>query len=188
MRKIYTKTGDNGTTSLVGGSRVVKHLPQVDAYGTIDELNSSIGITLAELDKDCSYQSYYQILCTIQEQLFSIGSMVATEINLWNREEVENQLKECITFLENRIDETSEELKPLASFILPRGSIIIAFLHQNRTICRRTERKISVLLESNQEYFFILQYFNRLSDFFFIFARLFHKIENISENYWKSDK
>lgn len=188
MGKIYTKTGDKGTTSLVGGSRVVKHHAQVEAYGTIDELNSSIGITLAELAKSSSHQPYYQILCTVQEQLFSIGGIVATEVKLWNKEEVHKQLKNFVIFLEKKIDEISKELAPLTSFILPRGSMIIAFLHQNRTICRKTERKISLLLENNNDYFYVLQYFNRLADFFFIFARLFHKIENVSESYWKSDK
>lgn len=102
MGKIYTKTGDKGTTSLVGGSRVVKHHIQVEAYGTIDELNSSIGITLAELAKSSSHQPYYQILCTVQEQLFSIGGIVATEVKLWNKEEVQKQLKNFVIFLEKK--------------------------------------------------------------------------------------
>ena len=178
--KIYTKTGDKGETSLVGGERTLKNNPLIEAYGTIDELNASIGLILAEIA--CPE------LEKIQQELFTIGGLLATPINDWGKYWKNIDLNQLIDELEQEIDAKSEDLSPMKSFILPGGSRAIAQIHFSRTICRRAERNIVSIANENEHYILLLQYVNRLSDFLFILARYYHKIQAIDEIHWKSVK
>ena len=175
--KIYTKKGDRGETSLVGGERIRKDNPLLDAYGTLDELNASIGLILAEID--------YEELVEIQRRLFVIGGMLATPVkdwcNYWNDVDIEKYIQG----IEASIDSKSQELPPMKSFILPGGSRAIAQVHFTRTICRRAERNIAAIANNNSDYLLLLQYVNRLSDYFFILVRYLHKEYGISEKHWK---
>lgn len=189
MRNIYTKTGDLGETSLVGGTRISKGNLIVDVYGTIDELNATVGVTIAEMEKnDASHYPHYASLCRIQDELFEMESFVATEPEEWNVEQISISMENFIKDLEREIDEMQQTLSPLTSFILPRGSMLIALLHLNRTICRRTERLAVRMLPQSKNYQLVVKYFNRLSDFFFILIRFIHKTDSISECYWKSKR
>ena len=178
--KIYTKTGDQGETSLASGIRVKKWDPRLEAYGTVDELNASIGLIISEED--------IPMLTKIQNQLYIIGGMLATDPESWEHYWNTSDIKGYITELENNIDKLSLELPSLRNFILPQGSRAIACVHLSRTICRRAERNVSQISEQKDIYLLLLQYLNRLSDYFFILARYLHKIHNISEIHWKSDK
>ena len=178
--KIYTKTGDKGETSLVGGERTPKNSPLIEAYGTIDELNASIGLILAEIA--CPE------LEKIQQELFTIGGLLATPVNDWVKYWKDVDIQQLINELEKEIDTKSEGLPPMKSFILPGGSRAIAQIHFSRTICRRAERNIVNITNENKHYLLLLQYVNRLSDFLFILARYYHKIQNVDEIIWKSIK
>lgn len=178
--KIYTKKGDLGETSLVGGKRVKKNDPLLEAYGTIDELNASFGLIIAEEE--------LPMLNTIQNQLFVVAGMLAIEPEMRNKYWDEAKIDDYIKMLEEEIDRMSENLPPLKSFVLPQGSRLIAQTHLSRTICRRAERKIVLLAENNSRYNSILRFANRLSDYLFILARFFHYKYNISEKYWESER
>lgn len=178
--KIYTKKGDLGETSLVGGKRVKKNDPLLEAYGTIDELNASFGLIIAEEE--------LPMLNTIQNQLFVVAGMLATEPEMRNKYWDEAKIDDYIKMLEEEIDRMSENLPPLKSFVLPQGSRLIAQTHLSRTICRRAERKIVLLAENNSRYNSILRFANRLSDYLFILARFFHYKCTISEKYWESER
>lgn len=178
--KIYTKTGDKGTTSLFGGKIVHKSDARLEAYGTIDELNSHIGLLISyanerELNAD---------LITIQNKLFTIGS------NLANDPEKGIELKtisdDDISHLELSIDRMDEKLEPLRNFILPGGSISIAQAHVCRTVCRRAERRIVLLEIQDENTERIIRYVNRLSDYLFTVARHLAFVERVDEVIWKS--
>ena len=180
--KIYTKTGDDGTTGLYGGSRLLKSHIRIEAYGTIDELNATLGLVHAS-EKDGEMKS---ILETIQSKLFNIGSVLASnpdkEKDLPSVDETDIQL------LEVTIDEIEKGLTPLKNFILPSGNKEISYCHLARTVCRRAERRLISLHEIHPVSPLILQYLNRLSDFLFIMARKMAKDYNLSEIPWKSGK
>lgn len=170
--KIYTKKGDQGYTSLVGGTRVLKNNPLLYVYGTLDELNSFIGVLIAHQN--------YPFLTQIQQDLFKIGGLIATEPQ--NRERYWKNLdpQTMTQQVEQEIDQISAQLEPLRSFILPQGSHSIAYAHVCRTICRRAERELVHLAQEDQQLQLCSGYLNRLSDFFYILSRYFHKIENIN--------
>lgn len=162
---IYTKTGDNGTTSLVGGTRVRKDDPRVEAYGTVDELNSHIGV-VAELLRDTDPE-HFAWLKTIQEHLFVIQTLLATEdANLLAQ--LPQLHNEAVTLLEQHIDTLTQSLPPLRSFVIPGGSLAAAQCHVARCVCRRAERRITTMNCTNS---IVNQYINRLSDFLFVLAR-----------------
>lgn len=188
MSKIYTKTGDQGETSLVGGTRIAKNDVLLQCYGTIDELNAAVGMAIAFMEETqlSDYQDVTDFLVNIQHDLFSVGGILATEPELWGKywSAVDISLK--IKQLEEKIDELSAFLPPLHDFILPNGSKRIAQWHLCRTICRRAEREIAEVYTKNCAYGDCLQFCNRLSDFFYILARFSHKVENISVTIWKS--
>ncbi len=166
--KIYTKTGDDGTTGLFGGKRVLKDNERVDTYGDIDELNSLIGLTLSFVHSN----DVKDDLKRIQNQLFNIGAFLATPSEDWDKlNSLKNISEQDVEFLEKRIDYYDEKLPELKNFILPGGSISAGFLHYSRTVCRRCERKIVkfVIREEGNKIF--IKFFNRLSDFLFILAR-----------------
>lgn len=174
--KIYTKKGDKGFTSLFGGKKLLKSEIRIEAYGTVDELNSNLGVVISSTeDKEIETE-----LKQIQSTLFKIGTILAT-----NPEKPELLISfdenETI-FLENRIDSMEKNLEPLRNFILPSGSLLISYTHVARTVCRRAERKITEINSSDIEHIKVLTYINRLSDYLFVLARKFAKDSNIEEN------
>jgi cob(I)alamin adenosyltransferase len=173
--KIYTKTGDKGETSLLGGTRVRKSHQKLEAYGTLDELNSNIGLI-------ASMNSVYQVfLLSIQHKLFNIGSILAAEKELsFPLPDISN---EDILLLENEIDRLNERLPKLKDFILPGGSILSAQTQITRCICRRVERHVVGL--NDFKYNLIISYLNRLSDYLFVLSREYLRLENIKEVKWK---
>ncbi|HMQ06182.1 MAG TPA: cob(I)yrinic acid a,c-diamide adenosyltransferase [Saprospiraceae bacterium] len=180
--KIYTKTGDKGETSLFGGKRVRKDHIRIEAYGTVDELNSFIGFFSAAIIDD----KVLTTLKKIQTTLFTIGSHLAAD--------PEKQLplpglpEEDIAMLENEMDQMNEKLSPLKYFILPAGSEAIARAHLCRTICRRAERRIITLQETARVLPWIIQYLNRLSDYFFMLARKLALDAQVQEVPWIPQK
>ena len=180
--KIYTKNGDRGKTSLIGGKKVSKHDLQVEAYGSVDELNSFMGLV-----KDYSKNDEInQVLFKVQLKLFTIGSILAQENTSTNSVILEklNISAKDTNFIESQIDKLEKKLPKLTKFIIPGGHKLVSYCHVSRSICRRAERKItklndSVKLDSN-----ILPYINRLSDFLFVLSRYFSKELNIKESYW----
>lgn len=178
--KIYTKTGDNGTTSLSDGSRISKGDNLLNAYGTIDELNSFIGLLISEENEI--------FLTKTQNFLFLIGGMLATPTDKWECYYKDACLENFILDIEAEIDRMTAELPTLKGFILPQGNRAIAYAHICRTICRRAERLVVILNTKNECYKNIQKVLNRLSDYFFILARFFHKKFNIEETIYKSIK
>ena len=177
--KIYTKKGDKGHTSLMDGEIVKKHNLSVDAYGTIDELNSFIGLL-----KDYLIDNKIKvILNNIQLNLFSIGSILAAGKNNIKSSKVKIDKKDVID-LESHIDKLNEDLPELKNFIIPGGLKTSSYSHVCRSICRRAERKISELNKDISVDSNILAYVNRLSDFFFILSRHLKHSEGISESNW----
>ena len=178
--KIYTRTGDKGTTSLSDGSRVSKNDILLHAYGTVDELNSFIVVVISQISEE--------FLTKVQNELFVVGGMLATPVSNWEKYWNVDRLTEFTTELEHEIDRMSAELEPMRGFILPQGSKLIADTHVCRTVCRRAERYVVALMEVDEAYQKVQVLLNRLSDFFFILARFFHKKENISETLYQSTK
>jgi cob(I)alamin adenosyltransferase len=188
--KIYTKTGDKGTTGLVGGKRIPKHDLRIDSYGTIDELNSYLGLIR---DQEIS-TDHKTTLLDIQNQLFVIGSLLATDPKLLKEESKRKRLgitflnPEAITCLETEIDVMNNELPAMTHFILPGGHQTVSFCHIARCICRRAERSISKLHIEHPTQPEILIYLNRLSDFIFVLARKLSKELNAEEIKWIPNK
>lgn len=164
--KIYTKTGDDGTTSLFSGGRVPKHHLRVESYGTVDELNSALGF--ARTQKPTGGTDAY--LARIQHQLFSLGADLATPLDA-STSYVVRMDAATVTWLEQGIDQMTGELPALTYFILPGGTPAAAAIHIGRTVCRRAERVITALSEHESIGSDVLPYINRLSDFLFTLAR-----------------
>ncbi|MFA6702224.1 MAG: cob(I)yrinic acid a,c-diamide adenosyltransferase [Dysgonamonadaceae bacterium] len=164
---IYTKGGDKGTTSLVGGTRVPKTHIRLESYGTIDELNSHIGWLICAIEEPESVD----ILSFIQNRLFDIGSNLATETESMPPREKPLVTEESIQMIEHEIDRLDAELPPLKRFILPGGSEVGARAHICRTICRRAERNVYRVADEYPVDQSVLSYLNRLSDYFFVLAR-----------------
>lgn len=182
--KIYTKGGDTGGTALFGGKRVDKDDIQIEAYGTIDELNSFIGTLIATLDNDPKLSEDHQLVKTIQAILFDIGSHLASD---GTADKYLPVLEESlIEDLEKAIDRMTALLPPLKSFILPGGNARIAAAHICRTVCRRAERRIVTLSQhaESTSLSFIIKYVNRLSDYFFVLSRLISLHDGIDEVKW----
>lgn len=185
--KIYTKTGDKGTTKLVDGSCVEKFNPRVEAYGCVDELNSTLGVVKNFLlNEDSSVHELTGPIEIIQSQLFSVGSLLATA-----NPEVFAKLPQItdthITQLEKWVDHYTEPLPALKNFILPGGSQSAAFLHISRTSCRRAERRSSEILLAEQHYEKVLMYLNRLSDLLFTWSRWVNFKLGQTEIIWKKE-
>lgn len=178
--KIYTKTGDKGTTALFGGTRVPKHHIRIDSYGTVDELNSHLGL----IRDQTIDQHYKEILMIIQDRLFTVGAILATDpakATLKNGKERLNIPKistENIELLEQEIDRMNEALPPMTHFVLPGGHQTVSFCHIARCVCRRAERLASALNDLEPFQPESLTYLNRLSDYLFVLARkLSHELE-----------
>lgn len=178
--KIYTKTGDQGDTSLFGGQRVPKDALRIEAYGTVDELNSVIGIVLADSpDRDVA-----RILTQVQNQLFALGADLATPRSMV-RKSIKRLEPRNSAPLEKHIDAIELRLKSLKSFILPGGSSVAARLHFARTVCRRAERVVVRLSRNEDIGEGITMYLNRLSDLLFVLARYANRASGVSEVKWK---
>ena len=177
--KIYTKKGDSGHTSLIDGQIVNKHNLSVDAYGTVDELNSFLGL-LKDYIKD---ETIKDILNNIQPKLFSIGSILASGKNQNMLEKIKIEKKD-VKYIEFHIDSMNNELPELKNFIIPGGHKISSYSHVCRSICRRAERRISELNNEQSVDPNILSYINRLSDFFFVLSRYLMYSDKIEETRW----
>ena len=190
ITKVYTRTGDAGQTGLVGGKRLPKDHPRIEAYGSVDELNSVIGLALSFLAKKEASKRREKlglILESIQQKLFDAGSELATLPG----DEYEGQITlqaENVEWLEEIIDAMNEELQPLKSFILPGGTSLNAFLHQARTVCRRAERDILKLNQIDLVNPEIIKYINRLSDFLFVAGRWVTETLGETETLWQPGK
>lgn len=178
--KIYTKTGDKGDTSLFGGQRVPKDALRVEAYGTVDELNSFLGIIVADLPDE----RIREILTKVQNQLFDLGADLATP-RLSNGKNVKRIEPEDARVLEKAIDSLEPLLKPIKSFVLPGGAPVAARIQFARTICRRAERTVVRLSRNEDIGEEITVYLNRLSDLLFILARYANHIAGVQEIKWK---
>ncbi len=179
--KIYTKKGDKGKTALIGGTRVSKAHIRIDAYGTVDELNSHIGVVQTYLDV---HDKMHLLLADIQDQLFIMGSLLAEDPGK-SRMELPELKADYVKYIEDAIDEMNQSLEPLKSFILPAGHIGVAQCHIARCVCRRAERTVVRIMEDNPLNPIVLEYLNRLSDFLFVLARKIGKDFGAQEVAWK---
>lgn len=178
--KIYTKTGDKGTTSLVGGTRVSKTELRIEAYGTVDELNSYIGLV-----RDQKVNEHRKdILKEIQDRLFTIGSILASEPEQ-TKKRIPDLHESDIELLEKEMDSMDTLLEPMRFFILPGGHQSVSFAHLARTVCRRAERIVIRLSEESEVNELIIRYLNRLSDYIFVLCRMMAKELEIEEIAWK---
>ena len=179
--KLYTKTGDDGTTGLFGGGRVEKDDPRVEAYGTVDEANATIGLARAAGMSD----AVDALLSAIQSDLFTIGAELATLAG--NEDKLKMRLvdEDDIRRLEQSIDETEAELTPLRSFVLPSGHPAGAALHAARTVCRRAERGIIAARRTGAIREQVVVYMNRLSDLLFVLARRVNREAGVEDVPWK---
>lgn len=188
ITRVYTRTGDSGTTALVGGSRVPKDSPRIAAYGTIDELNASLGLARVfneeRLTEGEGHQWLDGVFRKLQNELFDLGSELATPEDAVYEGMFRFSEKE-VKALEKLMDECQKELEPLKSFILPGGGRIGGFLHQCRTICRRAEREILILSRAETINPHTMKYVNRLSDVFFVLARWVGKRLGEQEYLWE---
>ncbi|MEZ6133545.1 MAG: cob(I)yrinic acid a,c-diamide adenosyltransferase [Pirellulaceae bacterium] len=179
--KIYTKTGDNGTTGLFAGPRVAKDDSRIAAYGAVDELNAVLGIAVATMGAEVQFRS---VLVAVQSDLFSIGAELATPEP--EKHDMCLLTDERIASLEKQIDEFDAELPPLSNFVLPGGSLAAAQLHAARTVCRRAERDVVHLshVEGVYDCGRVIVYLNRLSDLLFVMARLANQRAGIADLPW----
>jgi cob(I)alamin adenosyltransferase len=180
-KKIYTKTGDKGTTSLIGGTKVLKSDLRIETYGTVDELNSWIGL----VNDSISDFSANNILKEIQDRLFTIGSSLACDPEKESRLIIPDLHETDVTLLEKEIDTMNEMLPEMKHFILPGGSTAISTIHIARCVCRRAERYCVNLANHNGNVqTLIIKYLNRLSDYLFVLARYVGHLHNVPEVVW----
>jgi cob(I)alamin adenosyltransferase len=171
--KVYTKTGDTGTTALFGGTRVSKHHIRIESYGTVDELNSHIGLI-----RDQEMKAHYkEVLIEVQDRLFTVGAILATPPEKETLKNGEKRLQNLgilesdIDFLENEIDAMEEALPPMTHFVLPGGHTTVSYCHIARCVCRRAERLSVHLNDIEPTDELVIKYLNRLSDYLFVLAR-----------------
>ena len=190
ITKVYTRSGDKGDTGLVGGKRIPKDHPRIGSYGTVDELNSIVGLCrsfLAQKESSVRRDKLDLVLEAIQQKLFDMGSELATLPG----DEYEGQITlqpEDAEWLEEIIDAMNEDLEPLRSFILPGGTPLNAFLHQARTVCRRAERDVIRLSREEEVNPEVIKYLNRLSDFLFVAGRWVTATLGEQETLWQPGK
>jgi cob(I)alamin adenosyltransferase len=188
ITRVYTRTGDKGETALVGGKRVPKDSSRIEAYGTIDELNSIVGLARVfneeSLDAGEAHQFLDEVLCHLQDELFDLGSELATPPEFFQQGMYRVSGNE-IGRLEKLMDKCQKDLEPLTSFILPGGGRVGAYLHQCRTVCRRAERDILRLSREEEINPEVIKYVNRLSDLFFVLTRWIAKQTGEQEYLWQ---
>ena len=184
--KVYTKTGDTGTTALFGGTRVSKHNIRIESYGTVDELNSHIGLVR---DQDINHV-YKQVLVEVQDSLFTVGAILATPPEKETLKNGQPRLQNLgiiesdIEFLENQIDSMEEALPPMTHFVLPGGHQTVSYCHIARCVCRRAERLAVHLNDIEPTDEMVIKYLNRLSDYLFVLARKLSHDLNADEVQW----
>lgn len=184
--KVYTKTGDTGTTALFGGTRVSKHNIRIESYGTVDELNSHIGLVR---DQDINHV-YKQVLVEVQDRLFTVGAILATPPEKETLKNGQPRLQNLgiietdIEFLENQIDSMEEALPPMTHFVLPGGHQTVSYCHIARCVCRRAERLAVHLNDMEPTDEMVIKYLNRLSDYLFVLARKLSHDLNADEVQW----
>lgn len=178
--KIYTRGGDRGMTSLIGGDRVKKCSLRLEAYGTIDELSAHLGLLKSMLKEE-------NFIPWLQSRLFDVGSHLAMPCHEKGVAPSCTITEQEVTLLEQRIDELDNQLPPLHTFILPGGAMAASECHVCRTVCRRAERLIAALSEEDQVSPMVSSFINRLSDFLFVYARYINKTECVDEISWKND-
>ncbi|MCS6980137.1 MAG: cob(I)yrinic acid a,c-diamide adenosyltransferase [Flavobacteriales bacterium] len=180
--KIYTRTGDKGSTQLFGGLRVPKHHLRIEAYGTVDELNSFVGWLRDQIQEE----EMAGFLLKIQNELFVVGSLLAAQPGK-NNLRLPELPGDAVTALERAMDQMEQSLEPLRYFILPGGHPLVSAAHICRTVCRRAERRVTALQEADPENVSpgILEYLNRLSDYFFMLARHLARLSRTQEIPWK---
>jgi len=181
--KIYTKTGDKGQTSLIGGTRLPKHHIRIEAYGTVDELNSHVGL-LRDVVND---KETAELLISIQDRLFTMGSQLAAD-PVKNKMELPLLHEEDIVALEKAIDKIDGDVPEMKSFVLPGGHIHVSYCHIARCVCRRAERMVLRLAENEQVDEIHGKYLNRLSDYLFMLSRWFTLNLNAKEMPWVAKK
>ena len=181
----YTRTGDEGKTSLIGGLRVAKFDDRVEAYGTVDELSAFIGVLY---DQEGITDEMKTVLDTVQNKLFTIEAHFALDENSEVKKMIPVLTAEDVAYLEHEIDKMNEQLPELRSFVIPGGNLKASHAHVCRTVCRRAERQGWRLAAQHPVDSLDLKYLNRLSDYFFVLARFFGYLENINENNWESTK
>jgi cob(I)alamin adenosyltransferase len=181
--KIYTKIGDKGSTSLIGGTKVPKNDLRIETYGTADELNSWIGMINDQLNDE----AFRSELKEIQDRLFTIGSSLATDADKEPKMKLPDLHNEDILFLEKKIDEMTAQLPVMKSFILPGGHVSVSSIHIARCVCRRVER-LAVSMQQHELFVDekVIQYLNRLSDYLFTLARFVGQKLNVDEIPWKA--
>ena len=181
--KIYTKTGDAGKTSLIGGTRVLKSDPRIEAYGTVDELNSFIGV----VSDYCADEHSKNVLKEIQDRLFTIGSELACDPEKNIKMKLPDLHESDVELLEKEMDTMDAELPMMKNFILPGGMPAVSFTHVARSVCRRAERCCINLSENDGKVDpLIIKYINRLSDYLFMLARFIGMKNNAPEIIWKA--
>ncbi|CAM2007437.1 cob(I)yrinic acid a,c-diamide adenosyltransferase [Acanthopleuribacter pedis] len=191
ITKVYTKTGDKGTTALVGGKRVPKNHARIEAYGTVDELNAFVGALVVTVSRDAHQSTevnwFIEVLVRIQHELFNLGSVLATLPEDLHPKQPRVQAAD-IKRLEEDIDHCNDMLPALRSFVLPGGSRENTDLHICRTVCRRAERRVIALAETETVPEYSVEYLNRLSDAFFVWSRWINRILDREETLWEPNR
>jgi len=185
--KIYTKTGDKGQTSLLGGTRVPKHHLRIEAYGTVDELNSWIGLlrdSISSHQPSANSHQLIEILVETQDRLFTIGSSLASDPQK-SKVKIPHLTEDDIALFEKEMDAMDALLPPMKSFVLPGGHEIVSKCHIARCVCRRAERRVNHLAENEPVDELVIKYLNRLSDYLFMLSRKLAHDLNASETPWK---
>ncbi len=178
--KIYTRGGDKGETSLIGGNRVPKHHERIEAYGTVDELIAHIGL-IRDQEINKNHKGY---LLEIQDRLMTCAALLAVDSSFQSNSLPEMEQGDILS-LENEIDRMEEELEPLASFLLPGGHPTVSICHIARNVCRRAERNVSKIRSGSVNLDLVFQYLNRLADYLFVLSRALSRDLNVTENQWK---
>ena len=178
--KIYTKTGDKGQTSLIGGTRLPKHHIRIEAYGTVDELNSFIGL----IRDSVSEKELFDLLIEIQDRLFTMGSLLAADPEK-NKMQLPQLNESDVVALEKAIDKMNETLPEMKSFVLPGGHTTVSHCHIARCVCRRAERAVLKLAENEKVDEITYKYLNRLSDYLFVLSRKLTQDFKANEIPWK---
>lgn len=188
LTKIYTRTGDDGFTSLIGGERVSKASMRIEAYGNVDELNAIIGLARSWIDQRAAdepdYKTLHLTVMRVQNELFDLGCDLATPVEKRSQDRPTVDA-EMVTRMEQEIDRINQQLEPLESFVLPGGGMLAGYLHHARTVCRRCERIAVHLGEIEPVGEWVVRYLNRLSDLLFVLSRQASRVEGHGEYLWQ---
>ena len=170
INRVYTRVGDDGKTALIGGDRVSKAHLRIDSYGTVDEFNAILGLVVTSFESDKMKERLEPVIQRIQNECFNLGCQLATPV-IDKQSSMPRIEQRHIDALEKEIDSFNEGLPELTSFVLPGGGKVSSFLHLARTVCRRAERQVVLLMQEEEVGEFVLEYLNRLSDLLFVLSR-----------------